>query len=316
MSRSDAGSVVAVGIDGSVESRVATQYALDVAAARHRGVLVVHAYQPPWLVGPVTTAFTPSMQQSAESLVAETLAGLVLHPSVHVDSRIALDDPVTLLREVSEHASLLVLGRHHFTLADQLLTGSVASPLAAKAACPVVIVPRTWDRTRSDPRPVVVTIDGETPATAALDYAFGEAEMRRSGLIALHAAPLHELEYLNSLERASVGEILAGQKQDHPDVSVTTLMVEGAVTDRIIEASREAAVLVVGRPHHHGPVTLWTRSVAHAVLARSECPLVVVPQAGPATEAVPEGAAALRRPSLLRRWSADEAGEATRGSTG
>ncbi len=279
MSASGLSSSVVVGIDGSMESRVAAQYALDAAAARHRDVLVVHSYQPAWPVAPVSGPHPPSMRTFAIRLVEETLAGLVVHPSVSVETRVDSRAPVELLREISENAALLVIGQHHFSITEQLLVGTVASPLAASSVCPVVVVPGSWSRDRTGPRPIVVALDGESSATAALDFAFDEAELRKSEVIALHAAPVYELASFNSLEQAAIGEILAGQKQDHPDIPVKTLMVSGEASDRIVEASRVADLLVIGRPHHHRPVTLWTRSVAHAVLSRSACPLVIVPQA-------------------------------------
>lgn len=278
MSTPDRGVVVA-GVDGSLESRAAAQYALDAAAARHLDVLVVHAYQPPWLVAPASSDFTPSMQRLASQQVSETLGGLVVQAQVRIETQIALAPPIELLLAASHGASLVVIGRHRLRLVDRLLTGSVGSAVAVGADCPVVVVPRTWSHRGIGVDPVVVALDGESPATAALSYAFDEAELRQSAVIALHAAPLIPSQSRRDIEGISIGEILAGQKQDHPDVEVTTLLVGEPASERIIEASRSAAAVVVGRPHRHRPLTLWTRSVAHAVLARSECPLIIVPQA-------------------------------------
>ena len=102
-----------------------------------------------------------------------------------VGTLIELASPVMMLRRVSETAALVVIGGHHFNLIDRLLTGPVASPVAAQADCPVVVVPGGWSRTAVGIRPIVVALDGQTAATAALDFAFAEAELRRCGVTAL-----------------------------------------------------------------------------------------------------------------------------------
>jgi nucleotide-binding universal stress UspA family protein len=266
--------MVAVGVDGSPEAVGAARWAVDAAQLRHLDVLVVCAYQIPTTPG-LTAESIVASRNAADTVVSDVVSQLNVPPSMKVGALVELASPVMLLGRVSETAALLVIGGHHFNLADQLLTGPVASPVAAQADCPVVVVPGTWRWTAADMRPVVVALDGQTPAKVALDFAFAEAELRRCGVIALHAFALREASS-DQRQRAAIAEVLAGHEQDHPDIAVRAQFIPGEPEDAIIDESFLAAMIVVGRPHHHR-FGSWTRSVAKAVLDHTRCPLVVVP---------------------------------------
>jgi nucleotide-binding universal stress UspA family protein len=139
------------------------------------------------------------------------------------------------------------------------------------------VVPPRWDRVGRRPRSVVVALDVETPARAVLDFAFEQAELEHTGVVALHTATTADSS-LASEERASVWEMLAGHRQDHPDVEVVARVIPGEPKETIIGQSITAGMMVVGRPHQRR-MGSWTRSVAHAVLADTHCPLAIVPEA-------------------------------------
>jgi nucleotide-binding universal stress UspA family protein len=266
--------MVAVGVDGSPEAVGAARWAVDAAQLRHLDVLVVCAYQIPTTPG-LTAESVVASRNAADTVVSDVVSHLNVPPSMKLGALVELASPVMLLGRVSETAALLVIGGHHFNLVDQLLTGPVASPIAGQANCPVVVVPGTWRWTAADRRPVVVALDGQTPAKVALDFAFAEAELRRCGVIALHAFALREASS-EQRQRATIAEVLAGHEQDHPDIAARALFIPGEPEDTIIDQSFSAAMIVVGRPHRHR-FGSWTRSVAKAVLDHTHCPLVVVP---------------------------------------
>ena len=266
--------IVAVGVDGSPEAVGAARWAVEAAHLRHLDVLVVCAYQIPSTPG-LTAESIAACRNAADHVVSDVVSQLNVPPWMKVGALVELASPVMLLGRVSETAALLVIGGHHFNLVDQLLTGPVASPVAAQADCPVVVVPGAWRWTAADVRPVVVALDGQTPATAALDFAFAEAELRRCGVIALHAFALRDASS-DQRQRVTIAEVLAGHEQDHPDIAVKALFIPGEPEQAIIDQSFSAAMIVVGRPHRHR-FGSWTRSVAKAVLDHTRCPLVVVP---------------------------------------
>ncbi len=64
-------------------------------------------------------------------------------------------------------------------------------------------------------------------------------------------------------------------------VSVHPIVLTGDPGDTLIGASRDASLLIIGRPAEQRRWS-WTLSVARALLQRSQCPLIVVPdKAGP-----------------------------------
>ena len=267
--------IVAVGVDGSPEAVGAARWAVQAAHLRHLDVLVVCAYQIPTTRG-LTAESISAARNAADQVVSDVVSQLNVPPLMKVGALVELASPVTLLGRVSETAALLVIGGHHFSLVDQLLTGPVASPVAAQADCPVVVVPGAWRWTAADLRPVVVALDGQTPATVALDFAFAEAELRKCGVIAVHAFVPRDASS-DQRQRATIAEVLAGHEQDHPDIAIRALFIPGEPEDVIIDQALSAAMIVVGRPHRHR-FGSWTRSVAKAVLDHTRCPLVVVPR--------------------------------------
>jgi nucleotide-binding universal stress UspA family protein len=63
-----------------------------------------------------------------------------------------------------------------------------------------------------------------------------------------------------------------------PDVAVSTRLVKGRADTALIEASRAASVVVVGR---HGGTSAWLGPVVGHVATRAHCPVVAVPTGPP-----------------------------------
>src|SRR5213080_2324051 len=85
-----------------------------------------------------------------------------------------------------------------------LVLGPVAVALAARGACPVVIV-------RGEPAdtagPVVVGVDGSPVSEAALGFAFEAAATREAGLVVVHAWSPTAID--NALEPVMDWDIIA-----------------------------------------------------------------------------------------------------------
>jgi nucleotide-binding universal stress UspA family protein len=281
MSNRGSAPLVAVGVDGTSEADEAARYAAGVAHDRGWDLMVVHCYQIPPATPGMSAEFVTRTLADAESLVNDVLSGLRLGTHTRVHREVTASSPIAALRDASGSADLLVLGRHHVNLSDQLLTGRVGSAVAAGARCPVVVVPPGWSRTGPLGRSVVVALDVESPAESTLRCAFEEAEYRQADVVAMHAIPMYGEGSFFTEERASLGAVLAGAKQDHPDVEVRTLLVSGDPSVRIVDESVVAQLMVVGRPHSGRHLGSWSRSVARAVMDRSFCPLLIAPPTKP-----------------------------------
>lgn len=276
---------VVVGVDGSPEALVAARYALGQAARRHLDVLLVYGTPLPLLDAPVSSSVYDSLLEAGRSVLDDAVAALEVPPGVTVSTQVAETLPAVLMRRLSESAQLMVVGQHSTAWYDRLGRGSVASPLAHHSGCPVVVVPPAWRQVRQEWRPVVVALDGDVAARAALEFAFEEAELLGSTVVALHAVTGTTPQERESAER-DVAELLAGVREDHPDTATRVATVRGDVQRVILTAAQSAAVLVVGPPHTAG-LAVWTRSVARRVMAAIECPMVVVPRERRRPGAVP-----------------------------
>lgn len=177
--------------------------------------------------------------------------------------------------------------------------------------------------------PVVVGVDGSAGSDRALVRAAHEAAVRGAPLVVVHAWSIPTLALTAPVGVAvadpvpfadaarEVGEqareLVA--RQALAPTSVEVRVVEGYAVERLVEASRGAALLVVGSRGRGGFAALVLGSVADGCAHRADCPVMVVrPDAGdPDTDArvggdvvvglddTPHGRAALR-------WASREAG--------
>ncbi len=268
---------VVVGVDGSLESAEAAQYAAQAAADRGLALVVAHAYAlPPRGSGTGVGAAWGGPASAAQQVTDDTLTQVRVPVGLTVHTAVEQTTPGELLRRLSGRAAVVVLGQHVFDLADQLVEGSVAGPLAAAAGCPVVVVPRGWSRATRRARTVAVALDGTNTAEAVLAFALAEAERHQSPVVALHAIPLGGHAEEAEADVRNLEAILAAAKASHPDLAVSVTLVAGDVGQAVLDASRGVRLMVVGRPHRTSPGALWRRSVAQAVLASARCPLAVV----------------------------------------
>ena len=136
---------------------------------------------------------------------------------------------------------------------------------------------------------VVVGVDGSDESWAAVRAAAWEAEHRRQPLTLLHG-------YFERLPYAAYGrspspdvaeEALAGarnllattanQVRDlHSELSVHTRLAAGGGAGMLVQASREASLIVVGARGHGGFAGLSIGSAAAQTAAYAACPVLVV----------------------------------------
>lgn len=268
-----------VGVEASAESLAAARYAVAAAEMRGGDIVLVHVFPTPLARASEREAALVAARTKAEEVPAAVAAHLVVPPGVKVHTKAEPGDPVTVLEGSARQAAMLVLGRDRVSWGERLLIGAVASQVASRVACPLVVVPGGWRARQAVPRqPVVVALDGETAAEPALKVAFEEARLRDTRLVVLHAEPISAPARDVDAARFDIGVVLSRWKQDHPDVAISTTIVTGDPDAQLIRWSKTAAVLVVGRPHEHRWGS-WARSVARTVMRQTHCPLIVAPWA-------------------------------------
>lgn len=270
---------VVVGV--SDKQPAAIKYAL-VEAARQRATLrVVHCYVLPaqaaefYLGGDLVD----SLRMSGESVLedAHKVVDELAHedaPPVEYDLRHGA--PGTTLLEAATGALALVVGADDVPWFDRMLGGEVASYLARRAECPVIVVPEV-SYPVAPTGGVVVTIDGDTSAAGPLRYGFEQADVRGESLHVLHAAPAATAPEDFDNHRANVAEIVAGWAESFPSVRVLSSITSGDPTEACVEATRRASLVVIGRPHARSVPFALARPVAVKVLRGAQCPVAIVP---------------------------------------
>ncbi len=276
---------VLVGVDDRPDAVAAARFGLREAADRGLALVLAYGYAPLPVRPAAPGGPELDRRRRAMKAVLDAAAGLVAPAAMSIETVVEDAPPLDLLTRLGRNADLIVLGRHHLGIRERVQDPSLGSRLVDRVRCPVVVVPADAGREPAARSPVVVALDGETAAVEALELAFDEAERRRRMILALHAGPLTALPARCAAEERDVAEILAGWKADHPDVVVRTLICPAEPTELIVQASRDAALMVIGRPHAAAGGG-WSRSVAAAVLTLAHCPLAIAPAADQVPTAV------------------------------
>lgn len=294
---------IIVGLDGSVESRAAADWAAREAKLGDLTVKLVHVWQPvPDSIARRLHVSAESLQHWTERIPREAAEGLRLrHPGVDVSIEQRDGTPSGALVEAARDADLLVLGSRALSGLGGFLLGSVGQAVVARTETPVVLVragEQADDEHVTDPagapsadtafRPVVLGLDSDSPGDAVIAFAFEEARRRAAELHVVqswHASPYsvytrgsgfepHE-EFAR--ERAgALTEALRPWRQKYPDVEVVEVSRPGSAADLLTGASRDASLVVVGRRARRNPFGAHIGAVTHAVLHHSTTPVAVV----------------------------------------
>ncbi|MFU8874201.1 universal stress protein [Micromonospora sp. SL4-19] len=136
---------VVVGVDGSVISRAAVEFAAEEAALRGARLHAVHAYTHPVSTGPADMqplVYEESQLRGEEDrIMAESLTGLDdRYPDVPLTREVVHGRPVAVLTETTRTAQLMVVGGQGRGELTGLLLGSVSQGVLHHADCPVAVV--------------------------------------------------------------------------------------------------------------------------------------------------------------------------------
>jgi nucleotide-binding universal stress UspA family protein len=139
---------------------------------------------------------------------------------------------------------------------------------------------------------IVVGIDGSPNSERALDWAMKQAAAVQAPLtvIAVHEVPKSywggvpvtgpaDESLLENLRHAAEGmtQRAAGQLGAAGPASVTVRAVSGFVVKELVDASRDADLVVVGARGGSSFARLLMGSVSSEVVQHSACPVVIVP---------------------------------------
>ncbi|MFJ9811056.1 universal stress protein [Streptomyces sp. NPDC101158] len=136
---------------------------------------------------------------------------------------------------------------------------------------------------------IVMGVDIYHPCEPLLGFAFTEAARRGLPLRLLHSWTLPASYGYASLVDPGAGEELGDRlvgglddlmepwRKRYPEVGATAETVVGSAAYRMVEASRDAELVLVGRRRPHLPLGPHLGHVAHAVVHHSPAPVAVIP---------------------------------------
>ncbi|MGA3488973.1 universal stress protein [Micromonosporaceae bacterium DT55] len=281
---------VVVGVDGSACSLEAVRLAAREATVRRRPLRVVHAFIWPMMRTPLgpSSAGPPEggLRNQAERVVAEAVEeARKVAGDIEVTGAVVDGAPTPVMLQEAHEAGLIVLGNRGLGGFAGLLLGSTSAQVAAHATCPVLVV-RGELRTEG---PIVVGVDGSELSNLAIGFAMAEADHRDAEVIAVHAwlnptpvgpgdmLPLvYDVDALRAEEERVLAEAMAGWRERYPDVRVTQQLARAAAPRALIEASKQAQLLVVGARGRGGLTGMLLGSVSNTVLHKAHCPVAIL----------------------------------------
>jgi nucleotide-binding universal stress UspA family protein len=288
---------IVVGTDGSEASLAAVDWGAAEAASRGLPLRIMHVVdRRPGLAGShahglgheLAGRLHHDLRHQAKSALARACRRVAEStPGLDVRAAAVVGRADVVLTAVSARASILVVGRHGAGGLWGARLGSVALCLASSARCPVVF---TAAESRPAHHEIVVGAEGGDDATAALEFGFGEADMRAAELTALRAWacpearwPENDGAWLLSVGERNEGatallrEQIAPWRDKYPTVPVTESVVHGHLERALTLASSSADLVVIGG--HLGGVSQVPDlgPVGAAVFHCVRCPVVLIP---------------------------------------
>lgn len=269
---------IVVGVDGSSSALQAVRWA--AAEAARRGVplrLVTVCSTPVGLPGGVVepAVIQKALRDQGQRWLHEARqAAREISGSPVPDLVLMTASVVPALVKESLHASLLVLGTRGLGGFAGLLIGSNAVFLAGRAHCPMVVV-RGAEPARGS---VVVGVDGTPTSETAVAFAFADASLHGTDLVAVHAwadtSP--DIDSVQQRAHETLAERLAGWQEKYPDVRVIREVVRDHPSRALLRHAEHARLVVVGTRGRGGFQGLVLGSTGQHLLHHAPCPVVVV----------------------------------------
>lgn len=173
MSQLDAKSVV-VGVNGSQAAVDAAKWAIEEALSRRLPLRLVYAI-------PRRDAHTGWGVERAEMALSQ--AGNAVQRAnrpVEVETALLSGDPGQALVDESENAALVCVGTSRHGRAPDGLLGPTAATLVAHARCPVAIIRRNPDGSRTAPGVIAVVLNDDPDNDEVVHQAMEEGRRRHA----------------------------------------------------------------------------------------------------------------------------------------
>lgn len=274
-------------LDGTDNGDRAMRYAIADAARRDTGIRLLHVLEPPSLaVGPTGLYQVPTARDIGGHILKDALKRCFeIAPDLYVEGSLRAGSRAASIAEETHTAASAVLGTRQVG-AMRFLGGSTSTGVAARAACPVIVVPPSWDRTEVR-HLVAVGVDETAGPEPVLEAAFDEASRREAELVVVHAwqaaqpygydgAWLDPTAWIGAAQ-SRLAAAVSPTAARHPDVPVRYVVRFESPRVTLPAVAAECDVLVLGR--HLGGLSLVHHlgSIARHAIHAGVSPVMVVP---------------------------------------
>jgi nucleotide-binding universal stress UspA family protein len=281
------GSVV-VGVDETPAGQTGVRYAALEARRLGTSLSIVHV-TPGYTSGAGVPAVPEDVLQTygIELLENARRHAQATVPDLDVETTlVAGNTRVHALADSSHHADLVILGAERRSFAGRVWTGDIVAGVAARASCPVVVVPPEWEPAHEHGRIVVAVRDSESAGELVAE-GLALADDLGAELVIIHAwkapsgyddivAGRSYAEDYGQEQKAVLERLVQAHRAEHPDVPVHIEVLHAQAAHALVSASADADRLLISRPRHGGAFH-HLGYVARAVLHESRCPVEVHP---------------------------------------
>ncbi|WP_298889881.1 universal stress protein [uncultured Serinicoccus sp.] len=286
---------IVVGFDGSQTAQDAVRWAAAAAARLVAPLVVLHAADRIVYAQDVSIGmWDPAVEHQRAHDLAEQGAVLAREeqPDLEVTARGSLLGPRQALDEAAAQAQGVVVGSRGFGRVRSTLLGATAYGLTGHARCPVTVVPGPAAMPGPDAR-VVVGADGSPESERAAEAAARWAQAWGADLLVVSSweRPTTDPWGLSVDGMRSVDEAAEARREGaeararhtadavraaFPDLSVDTATPSGRADENLVEASGDAALLVLGNRGSGRLSSFLLGSTTRNVLHMSMVPVHIV----------------------------------------
>ena len=260
-----------VAVDGSDDGWAALEWTARAAAGRGAPLQVLHVAQNTGGLAELLLGSGPSPDQDHPIVVEAAARARSAAPGVEVTTRVYAGDPKHVLPAQSGGAALLVVGTRGLSGLRGWLAGSVSRSAAGYALCPVVV----HKPTEGTGGPVLAGLDPFEPLPEVLAFAVSAARALDAPL-RLVVGDLPSSEQAESA-RHSLEAVLTALRRDHPELDVSAEYSSRDESDWLVELSRTAELVAVGRELSGLLLADPLGRAADALLDQAHCPVAVLP---------------------------------------
>lgn len=268
---------ILVGVDGSEDGLRAVRYAMREAKASDADVWIVNVVDDTMPVGGLweLVSTVEALRKVGEEYLTEArqileVAGI---PPERVTSEVLIGPPGPVLAELSEKATLMVVGRRSMSGLERMFVGSTSLAAAVAAKCPVIVISAaSTPHVTGGLRKIAVAVSTWPVHDSVMAWAAKEAALRKAELRVVHVvpdtlgmgAPRYAAEATAELERQ-----LGPFRTSHPDISVAVDVQAADPVNALVEISKEVDLLILGLHHHRAALGGSVRGV----VANAHCPV-------------------------------------------